>query len=64
MPLLQVILILAVVGFALWLVTTYIPMAAPFPAIITVVVVLVVCIWLLGVFGVNLNSFNVGTRSR
>lgn len=29
MPIIQVLLVLAVIGFVLWLVTTYIPMAPP-----------------------------------
>ena len=64
MPLLQVIVILIVVGVLLWLVLTYIPMAAPFPRIITAVVVIVVVLWLLQVFGVlgYIGNPHIGTR--
>ena len=48
----QVVVTLIVVGVLLWLALTYIPMAAPFPQIITAVVVILVVLWLLQVFGV------------
>lgn len=47
-----VIFILAIVGLALHLLLTYVPMAAPIKTVIMVVVVLCVCLWLLQVFGV------------
>jgi len=47
-----VLLALVVVGVCLYLVQTYIPMAAPIKTIITVVVVILACLWLLSVFGV------------
>jgi len=52
MPLIHVIIVLIVVGVALWAINNFIPMAKPIKTIINVVVVLVVCIWLLQVFGV------------
>jgi hypothetical protein len=52
MPLINVIIVLIVVGVALWAINNFIPMAKPIKTIINVVVVLVVCIWLLQVFGV------------
>ena len=52
MPLIHVIVILIVVGVVLWLVQTYIPMAAPIKTVIMVVVVLALCLWLLRVFGI------------
>lgn len=52
MDILQVIFILALIGLFLWAVLTYVPMAAPFPTIITVVTVLVTVLWLLRVFNV------------
>ena len=52
MPLINVVVVLIVVGVLLWLVQTYIPMAAPIKTIITVVVILAVCLWLLAIFGV------------
>ena len=48
----HVMLVLIIVGVVLYLVQTYIPMAAPIKTIITVVVVLFLCLWLLQVFGV------------
>ena len=52
MTLINVILILIVVGLVLWLVNTYIPMAAAIKSLLNVVVFVVVLIWLLQVFGV------------
>ncbi len=52
MPLISLILTLAVVGFLLWLIITYIPMPAPFKNVIVVIVVIVLVLWLLQVFGV------------
>jgi hypothetical protein len=51
MPLLTVILIVVVVGVALWAINTYIPMARPVKTILNVVVVIVLCVWLLQTFG-------------
>ena len=52
MPLLNVVIVLVIVGVALWAINKYIPMAAPVKTILNVVVVIVVCVWLLQVFGV------------
>jgi len=52
MPLLNIAIILIVVGVALWAVNKYIPMAAPMKTILNLVVTIVVCIWLLQVFGI------------
>ena len=51
MPLINIIIILVVVGVVLWAINTYIPMAAPIKTILNLVVVIVVCLWLLQVFG-------------
>ena len=48
----HVLLVLIIVGVVLYLVQTYIPMAAPIKTVITVVVVIFLCVWLLQVFGV------------
>ena len=53
MSLIGLIVVLAVVGFVLWLVMTYSPMPAPFKNVILVIVVLVLILWLLQVFGVT-----------
>jgi len=51
MPLIHVVLVLLIVGIALWLVNTYIPMAGCIKSILNIVVVVAVCIWVLRVFG-------------
>jgi hypothetical protein len=51
MSLITLILTLAIVGFLLWLVLTYIPMPDPFKKVIMVVVVIAVILWLLNGFG-------------
>ena len=52
MSLITVVLTLIVVGVLLWLVNTYIPMAASIKNILNIVVVVAVVIWLLYAFGV------------
>ncbi len=52
MPLLQVILILIIVGFLLWLVNRFIPMAGSIKSILNAVVIIVVVLWLLNIFGI------------
>lgn len=52
MPLLNIIIVLVVVGFLLWLINTYVPMAAPIKTILNAVVVIVLVLWLLAAFGV------------
>ncbi len=52
MPLLNMVIILVVVGVALWAINKYIPMAPPIKTILNLVVVIVVCLWLLQVFGI------------
>lgn len=52
MPLLTIVLILIAIGFALWVINTYIPMAAPIKSILNLVVIVVVALWLLSVFGI------------
>lgn len=58
MPLVHVVLMLIVVGVALWLINTYVPMASSIKTILNVVVVISVCVWLLqaaGLWGVVTN---------
>lgn len=61
MSLISVVIVLIVVGFLLWLVNTYIPMARPIKTILNAVVVIVLIIWLLQVFGVigGLGGINI-----
>jgi predicted membrane protein len=47
MPLVNIVLALIVVGVALWLINTYIPMASSIKTILNVVVVVAVVIWIL-----------------
>jgi len=51
MPLIYIVLVLIVVGMALWLINTYIPMAGSIKTILNVVVVLAVCVWVLKATG-------------
>lgn len=50
MPLIYIVLVLIVIGMALWLINTYIPMASSIKTILNVVVVLCICVWLLKAF--------------
>lgn len=52
MSLIGILVTLIIIGVLLWLVETYIPMAPPIKTVIRVVVILVLCLWLLQVFGV------------
>ena len=49
--LVRLIVVIVIVGFCLWLVMTYVPMAEPMKKLLVVVVVLVICLWLLRTFG-------------
>ena len=51
MPLITIVIVLIVVGVALWAINTYIPMAKPVKTILNIVVVVVLCVWLLQAFG-------------
>ncbi len=57
---LHLILTLCVVGLLLWLALKYIPMADPFPRIITGVVVVCAVLYVLQFFGL-LGSWRVGS---
>lgn len=50
--LIHVVLVLIVVGVALWLINRFIPMAHSIKSILNIVVVIVVILWLLSAFGV------------
>jgi thiol:disulfide interchange protein len=45
MPLINIVIALIVVGVALWLINTYIPMAGSIKTILNVVIVVAVAIW-------------------
>jgi hypothetical protein len=51
MPLINIVIALIVVGVALWMINTYIPMASGIKAILNVVVVVATCVWVLQAFG-------------
>lgn len=51
MPLVNIVIALIVVGVALWLINTFIPMASSIKTILNVVVVVAVAIWVLKAFG-------------
>lgn len=46
MDLLTLLIVVALVGFVLWLVVTYIPMPPPFKQVIIVVAVIILIVWL------------------
>jgi succinate dehydrogenase hydrophobic anchor subunit len=52
MPVLQLILTLVIAGVGLWLINTYVPMDSKIKTILNVVVVIIVLLWLAGVFGI------------
>jgi hypothetical protein len=51
MPLIEIVIVLIVVGVVLWLINTYIPMAAAVKSLLNAVVVIVLIVWLLKAFG-------------
>jgi hypothetical protein len=61
MPLLNIVVMLIIVGVALALIDRFIPMASSIKSILNVVVVVVVCVWLLQIFGLwgNVSSFRL-----
>lgn len=60
MPIIQLIVILAIIGFLLYAVNTWIPMADPIKKILNIVVCICVVLWLLSVFGVFNMGGNIG----
>lgn len=48
----NLILTLAVIGFALWLLITYVPMVEPIKKLIIVIVAVCVLLYLLSAFGI------------
>lgn len=51
MDLIALVLVLALIGFVIWILTTYIPMPPPIKTAIIVVTAIVMVIWLLGRIG-------------
>jgi len=62
MPLINIVIVLAVVGVLLWLVNL-IPMQGTIKSILNAVVVIAVVVWLLNVFGLiqSLSHIRVGS---
>lgn len=52
MTLVGIVGVLVVVGLVMWLINTYIPMAAGIKSVLNIVVFLVVAVWLLQGFGI------------
>ncbi len=59
MSLISLVVVLIIVGLALWLVNNYIPMDQKIKTILNVVVVIFVIIWLLNVLGLLSGLYNV-----
>ena len=51
MTLIALLVYLALIGVALWLVNTYLPMDPKIKTVINIVVIVAVILWLLNVFG-------------
>lgn len=56
MDLIILILGIALIGFAVWAVTTYIPMAPPFQVAIYILCVIVLVLWILNRFGGSVHT--------
>ena len=52
MTLVDIVLVLVIAGLVMWLINTYIPMAAGIKSLLNVVVFVVVAVWLLQGFGI------------
>lgn len=53
MSLVSIVLVLAVLGFILYLVNQFIPMPQPVKTAINVLVVILLAVWLLDLFGIG-----------
>lgn len=53
MSLISALVLLIIIGVALYLIETYIPMSPPIKIVIRVVVVLLLVLWLLQLFGIT-----------
>lgn len=62
MSLISLVLVLVIVGVALWLINRFIPMQSTIKTILNVVVVIVVIFWLLSAFRIidGLNTIRIG----
>lgn len=53
MSLIMLVLYLVILGVALYMLETYVPMSPPIKLLIRVVIVIVVVLWLLQIFGIT-----------
>jgi hypothetical protein len=62
MPLLNILIVLIVVGFLLWVVNRLIPMQRAIKSMLNVVVIICVALWLLNAFGIlhSISRIRVG----
>jgi predicted membrane protein len=60
-PLLNLVVVLIIVGVALYLINRYIPMASSIKTILNIVVVVAVCVWVLQATGLwgSVTSFRL-----
>lgn len=52
MDLLTIVIVLVIVGFVLWIINAFIPMAGAIKTILNLVVIACVVIWILSAFGI------------
>jgi hypothetical protein len=50
--LISIVIVLVILGLALWLIESYVPLSPPFKVVIRVVVVLFIVLWLLTQLGI------------
>jgi predicted membrane protein len=62
MPLINLVIVLIIVGVALYLINRYIPMASSIKSILNIVVVVAVCVWVLQAVGLwsSVSNFRIG----
>lgn len=48
----EALIVLVIVGVVLYLIETYVPMAPPIRTVLRIVIVLLLCLWLLDLFGI------------
>jgi len=59
MPLIQVIIVIAIVGFIVWLITSLVPMPPQFKTAIVAVACVIILLWLLSLF-MPLGTLRIG----
>lgn len=57
MDLIQLLIVLVILGLVYWLVTSYLPLPPGVKKVITVIAVLILCIWLLQMAGITRLAF-------